>query len=73
MITFAATLAAESSTGGIPPIICTILLIATVIAFILGLAEALGFYSVRGNVTGNGRFGTLVVAVVLLVVYVIVC
>ena len=72
MFSTAATLAAESTTG-IPPIICTILLIATVIAFILGLAEALGFFSVRGTVTGNGRFGTLVVAVVLLVVYVIVC
>ncbi len=33
---------AAASTAGIPPIICTILLIATVIAFILGLAEALG-------------------------------
>jgi len=67
------TLSQASTNAGIPPIICTILLIATVIAFILGLAEVLGFYSIRGNVTGNGRFGTLVVAVILLVVYVLAC
>ena len=66
-------LLAATDTTGIPPIICTILLIATVIAFILGLLEALGFYSLRGVSTGNGRFGTLVVAVILLVVYVILC
>lgn len=66
-------LAASHAATGIPPIICTILLIATVVAFILGLLEALGFYSLRGAATGNGRFGTLVVAVILLVVYVILC
>lgn len=67
------TLAATASTAGIPPIICTILLIATVIAFILGLVEALGIYSLGGVRTGNSRFGTLVVAIILLVVYVIAC
>lgn len=66
-------LLAAATTAGIPPIICTILLIATVIAFILGLAEALGAYSFRGNVVGNGRFGTLVVAVILLVIYILAC
>lgn len=65
-------LAETVTTTGVPAIICTILLIATVIAFILGLAEALGLYSIRGA-SGNSRFATLVVAVVLLVIYVIVC
>lgn len=58
--------------NGVPDIICTILLIATVIAFVLGLAEALGVFSL-GERVGNARFGTLVVAVVLLIVYVILC
>lgn len=61
-------LAATTATGG-AGILCTILLVATVIALIVGLAELLGFFS-----TGiGGRFGALVVAVILLVVYVIVC
>lgn len=53
-------------------ILCTVLLIATIIAFVLGLAEALGITNFVGRV-GNGRYGTLVLAVVLLVVYLIVC
>lgn len=68
-----ATIAAAAGTAGIPPIICTLLLIATVIAFIIGLAEVLGLFSLGGTRTGNGRFGTLVVAVILLVVYIIAC
>ena len=62
-------LAAVATTSGIPPILCTILLIATIIAFVLGLAEALGLHTFR---TGQ-RFGSLIVAVVLLVVYVVIC
>ena len=67
-MTAAAVLAATAAGGG-AGILCTILLIATVIAVIIGLAEVLGLYS-----TGvGGRFGALVVAVILLVVYFIVC
>lgn len=65
----AASLLAATGTAGGAGILCTILLIATVIAVIIGLAEVLGLYS-----TGvGGRFGALVVAVILLVVYFIVC
>lgn len=60
--------AATSGTG----ILCTILLIATIIAFVVGLAEAIGVTHLTGRV-GNGRFGTLLIAVVLLVVYLVVC
>jgi hypothetical protein len=63
-------LAAVDTAHGVPPILCTILLIATIIAFILGLAEALGFYSLPG---GAQRFSSIVVAVILLVVYVVLC
>lgn len=62
-----------ATNGGVPPIICTILLIATVIAFILGLLEVLGVYTLGGVRAGAGRFGSLVVAIILLVVYVIAC
>jgi hypothetical protein len=65
-------LAATAAANG-EGILCTILLVATVIAFILALAEVLGFYSVGGTRAGAGRFGTLVVFVILLVVYLIVC
>lgn len=65
----AATLLAATAASGGVGILCTILLIATVIAVIVGLAEVLGLFS-----TGvGGRFGALVVAVILLVVYLIVC
>lgn len=56
--------AAAEGTG----ILCTILLIATIIAFIVGIVEALGLK----NFTGS-RFGALVVAAILLVVYVVLC
>jgi hypothetical protein len=61
-----------SNAHGVPDIICTLLLIATVVAFILGLAEVLGF-GFGSQRTGNGRFATLLVAVILLVVYVVLC
>lgn len=64
------TLAAQSTAEG-TGILCTILLIATVIAFIIGLTEAIGLTRFTG--TGNGRFSTLLIAIVLLVVYLIVC
>lgn len=65
----AASVLAATGTAGGAGILCTILLIATVIAFIIGLAELLGFYS-----TGvGGRYGALVLSIVLLVVYLIVC
>lgn len=71
----ASTLASHATDhgAGLPAIICTILLIATVIAFILGLLEVLGVYSLNGARAGGGRFATLIVGVILLVVYVIAC
>lgn len=66
-------LAAAETATGVPAIICTLLLIATVVAFFLGLLEVLGVYSLGGSRAGAGRFGTLVVAAILLIVYVILC
>lgn len=66
-------LAVSEAATGVPSIICTLLLIATVVAFLLGLLEVLGLYSVGGTRAGNGRFGTLVVAVILLIIYVVIC
>jgi hypothetical protein len=63
---------AVATTTGIPPIICTILLIATVIAFILGFAELLGLFAL-GWSGRTARFHTLVLAVILLVIYVLAC
>lgn len=64
-----ATLLAAAATANGAGILCTILLIATVIAVILGLAEVLGLFS-----TGvGGRFGALVVAAILLVLYFVLC
>lgn len=54
-------------------ILCTILLIATIIAFIVGLAEVLGVYSLGGTRVGGSRFSALVVAVILLVIYIVLC
>lgn len=64
-----AAVAASEGTG----ILCTILLVATIIAFVIGLAEVLGLYSIGGTRAGNGRFSSIVVAVILLVVYLVVC
>lgn len=61
-----------SNANGVPTIICTLLLIATIIAFILGLAQALGV-AIPGNRLGTSRFGVLLVAVILLVVYIVLC
>lgn len=63
-------LAAVNTANG-TGILCTILLIATIIAFIIGLAEVLGIGGF-GNRLG-GRFNAIVVAVILLVVYLVVC
>lgn len=63
---------AAATTTGMPPIICTILLIATIIAFIIGFAELLGIFA-AGWSARTGRFGTLVIAVILLVIYIVAC
>lgn len=64
----AASVLAATGAGG-AGILCTILLIAVIIAVIIGLAELLGLYS-----TGiGGRFGALVVAAILAVVYFVLC
>jgi hypothetical protein len=54
--------------AGLPPIICTLLLIFTIIALVLGFVELLGFRRFTGN-----RFGALIVGIVLLVIYVVLC
>lgn len=65
-------LLAQSAAEG-TGILCTILLIATVIAFIVGIAQALGVLGGRTTTAPAGRYGTLVLAVILLVVYILVC
>ncbi len=57
---------------GVPDIVCTLLLIFTIIALVLGALEALGIFSL-GSRVGNSRFGTLVVGIILLIVYVVLC
>lgn len=64
-------LADVAAHGGLG-ILCTILLFATIIAFIVGLAEVLGFGFLGGRL-GNSRFSALVVFVVLLIAYVLFC
>lgn len=64
-----ATVNSANGTG----ILCTILLVATIIAFIIGLAEVLGVYSLGDARNGTGRFSAIVVAIILLVVYLVVC
>ena len=54
-------------------ILCTILLFATIIAFIVGLAQALGFADRLGGINAGGRFSGLIVFVVLLIAYVLFC
>lgn len=70
MLTHVARTAAETDHSGL---LCTILLIATIIAVLIGLAEALGLTTFAGARTGAGRFGGLVLAAVLLVVYAVLC
>lgn len=66
-------LAAVDTTNG-AGILCTILLFATVIALVLGLVQVLGLDGGRlGSNAIGGRFGTLIVFVVLLAAYVIFC
>lgn len=62
--------AVNTANGG--EILCTILLFATVIAFILGLVQLLGLDGGRIN-PAVGRFGGIIVFVVLLVAYVLFC
>ena len=64
-------LAAVSTANG-TGILCTILIFATIIAFIVGLAQALGLDGGRLGSAG-GRFGGLIVFVILLVAYVLFC
>lgn len=54
--------------AGVPSIICTLLLIATIIAFIVGVVEALGAHRFTGS-----RYGALIAAAILLVIYVVLC
>lgn len=63
-------LLAQSAAEG-TGLLCTLLLIATVIAFIVGVAQALGVLGARS--TPGGRYGALVLAVVFLVIYILVC
>lgn len=54
-------------------ILCTILLFATIIAFVIGLAQVLGLDFINRVGTAGGRFGGLIVFVVLLIAYVLFC
>ena len=67
------TLAAiNTSPGNGLHLICVILLIATIIALVVGLAEAIGLGFI-GNRLGGSRFGPLVLGVILLIVYIVLC
>lgn len=57
--------------GVFPEIVCTILLVATVIAILVGLLNAVGVDVFRR--AGGGRWDALVVGVVLMIVYIICC
>lgn len=65
-------LAAVNTANG-EGILCTILLFATIIAFILGLVQLLGFDQGKLGGVFGGRFSTLIVFVVLLVAYALFC
>lgn len=68
------TLLAAVNTANGEGILCTILLFATIIAFIIGLCQVLGLDFVTSRVGGAaGRFGGLVVFVILLIAYVLFC
>jgi len=55
-------------------ILCTILLFATIIALIVGLCQVLGIDFVTSRLgAAGGRFGGLVVFVILLIAYVLFC
>lgn len=71
MTLLAANHLAAASTEG-TGLICTILLFATVVALIFGLVQVLGLDGGRINTVG-GRFGGLVVFVLLLLAYILFC
>ena len=64
-------LAAVSTANG-TDLLCTIMLFATIIAFVVGFASALGLVGDRLGV-GNSRFSGLLVFVVMLIAYVLFC
>lgn len=68
--TLATTLAAVDSPG--TGILCTILLFATAVALIIGLVQVLGLDGGR-IVAPGGRYGTLIVFVILLLAFVLFC
>jgi hypothetical protein len=61
-------LAYADTTTGIPPVVCTLLWIAVVVLFIVGLLEAIPVTRFTGS-----RFGCLIAAVVALVLLVVLC
>ena len=65
--------AVDTSSGNGLHLICVILLIATIIALIVGLAELIGLGFVGNRLGANGRFGPLVVGVILLIIYIVLC
>ena len=61
-------LLAATTEAGIPPVICTLLLVATIVLFVIGITEALRITSVTGS-----RYGALVGFLISLVLYVVLC
>lgn len=68
----AAPLTRVSEGSGHAGLLCTVLLVFTLIALIVGLADLLGI-RMLGDRTGNGRFAPLLVGVILLVIYLVLC
>lgn len=60
---------AEVARGDGSDVICTVLLIVTLIALVVGAVQALGFDILRTV----DRFSPLVVGVVLLIIYLVLC
>lgn len=57
-----------AATASVPPVLCTLLLIAVIILGILALLEIIGVRSFSGS-----RFGMLIGFIIALVVYVVIC
>lgn len=62
------TVLAAAAGVAVPPVVCTLLLIAVIILGILGFVELIGLRSFTGN-----RYGLLVGFVIALVLYVVLC
>lgn len=68
-----ATLIAAAADTDHSGLLCTILLFATIIAFIIGLAQLLGLDFMNRVAGPTGRFGGIIVAIILIIAYALFC